>query len=192
MVLVALGKELGSLTTLSRPGPRKRASWRFSFRQHKCRIADDGSTENRSPAPVGGTVSLLPSIEEKLQAARFINRFADGASPTVRPAPRTRRQRIRPPGQARVELLTKARQLPACTGRTGLARGQELLGSAREQLQQQPVQPVDRLCPGAAEFVALVGEHADYDQVRVDLDTDQVPGAQKHTAGAVPDLAHLS
>ena len=56
--------------------------------------------------------------------------------------------------------------------RAGLRRGQELLRPARDQLEQQPVDPVDGLGPGPAELVAPAGEHAQHHQVRVDLDLD--------------------
>jgi hypothetical protein len=60
-----------------------------------------------------------------------------------------------------------------------LGRGEELLGSTGKQLEQQPVEAVDGLCPRAAEFVATVYEHAHHDQLRVDLNADQVRGVQR-------------
>ena len=63
--------------------------------------------------------------------------------------------------------------------RAGLLRGQELLRPAGEQLQQQAVQPVDRLRPGAAQLVAAVGEHAHHHQVIIDLDLHQARAAQR-------------
>jgi hypothetical protein len=50
--------------------------------------------------------------------------------------------------------------------------GQELLGAARDQLKQQPVDPVDGLGPCPAELVTPVGQHAQHHQVRGDLDPD--------------------
>jgi hypothetical protein len=42
----------------------------------------------------------------------------------------------------------------------GLPGEQELLGTAREQLWQQPVQPVDYLGTGVAQLITTVSEHA--------------------------------
>ena len=57
-----------------------------------------------------------------------------------------------------------------------LGSGQELLRAAGQQLQQQPVDPVDGLGPCPAELVTPVGEQAQHHQVRADLDGDQVTG----------------
>ena len=61
----------------------------------------------------------------------------------------------------------------------GLVRGQELLCPAWEELQQQLVQPVDGLGPGPAQLVATVDQHPHHHQVVVDLNPDQVRGAQR-------------
>jgi hypothetical protein len=63
--------------------------------------------------------------------------------------------------------------------RSGLLRGRERLRPAGEQLQQQAVQPVDRLGAGSAQFVEAVSEHAHHDQVIVYLDLDQAGAAQR-------------
>ena len=59
--------------------------------------------------------------------------------------------------------------------RPGLLRGQERLRAAREQFQQKPMQPVDRLGPGPPELIAAVNEHPHHHQVGFDLHPDQ-PG----------------
>jgi hypothetical protein len=53
-------------------------------------------------------------------------------------------------------------------------RGQELLGPAWDEFQQQLVQPVDGLGAGLAQFVATIHQHAHHHQVVVDLNPDQV------------------
>lgn len=60
---------------------------------------------------------------------------------------------------------------------TGLWCGQELLRTAGQQFQQQPVQPVDGLGASVAELVTPVGEPAHHLQVRVDLNLHQIRAA---------------
>jgi hypothetical protein len=54
-----------------------------------------------------------------------------------------------------------------------LRGGQELLCPARKNLQQQPMEAVDGLCPCATEFIATVDEHAHHNQFGIDLNLDQ-------------------
>jgi len=66
---------------------------------------------------------------------------------------------------------------------TSLARGQELLGAPGKQLQQQPVQPIDRLGADTAQLVAAIGEHAQRQQIVIDLHAQQaavVQGSHRH------------
>ncbi|WUL13555.1 hypothetical protein OHS18_38285 [Amycolatopsis sp. NBC_00355] len=85
----------------------------------------------------------------------------------------TRRRRVLP---------TMSRGL---TVATSLSRGQELLRAAGKQLQQQSVEAVGGLGPGAAELVTAIDEHAQYDQLRIGLDSDQVRCAQRRRGDGV-------
>jgi len=67
----------------------------------------------------------------------------------------------------------------------GLPGGQELLGPAGYQLQQQPVQPAADLGAGAAQLIAAVREHAHHHQVLLDPDLDQARAAQGNQRDSV-------
>jgi hypothetical protein len=61
-------------------------------------------------------------------------------------------------GQASAGLaddISRAHRGQQCAG---LGRGQELLGPAWDELEQQPVQPVDGLGAGTAELVAVIDQ----------------------------------
>ena len=60
----------------------------------------------------------------------------------------------------------------------GLPRGQELLRPAGDELEQQLVQPVERLGAGAAQLVAAVGEQPQRDGGVVDV-TCRRPGLRR-------------
>jgi hypothetical protein len=48
-----------------------------------------------------------------------------------------------------------------------------------KQLEQQPVEPVDRLGSGATEFVAAVDQHAHHHQLGIGADMNQVRSPQR-------------
>ena len=85
---------------------------------------------------------------------------------------------ISPGGEPTADLAGRVPRPDRGDQRAGLPRGQVLLGPAGQQLQQQPVQPVDDLGAGPAQLIAAVGEHAHHHQVLLDPDLDQAGSAQ--------------